>query len=306
MLIHNLGCWKRRALATLTAIVISTTLAAGQTPQNPATPDAARPPRVMPDPYAGKKKLLVIADVQSGFQHDSINHALEVIGKITRDSGIIVSFIRSDSQLVTKSKVTASSTRYARGNNNGRNLSYFDGIFFLGSGEGTMSDQQKADLLSFVHDDGKGLILGHAATIAFYNWPAWGDMIGGFMQDAEYPATGMNAVVVDSTWPGASAFGKNFFWTDQFPQLQPQFVRGGVHTIIALDPAKMTEAQRSKRTDDYFPIVWAKDYGKGRIFSMTAGHNDATYDDPKTQALTLEGIKWALGITNQPAPLDKP
>jgi hypothetical protein len=216
---------KSKALATLAIVVVSTTIAFAQAPTMPApdqaTPAApgspARPPRVMPDPYAGKKKLLIIADVQSGFQHDSINHAMEVIGKITRDSGLIVSFIRTDSQLVTKGKVTASSTRYSKGNNNGRNLSYFDGIFFLGSGEGTMSDQQKTDLISFVHDDGKGLIIGHAATIAFYNWPAWGDMIAGFMQDGEYPASGMNAVVTDPSWPGASAFGKTFFWPDQFP-----------------------------------------------------------------------------------------
>src|ERR1700722_8722979 len=114
MLTLNPTSLKRRVLAALTVLVVSTAIAAAQAapPQNPAAPDAAaRIPRVIPDPYAGKKKLLVIADVQSGFQHDSINHALEVIGKITRDSGVIVSFIRSDSQLVTKSKVTASSTR---------------------------------------------------------------------------------------------------------------------------------------------------------------------------------------------------
>jgi hypothetical protein len=276
---------------------------AAQTPAA-APRGAGGPPRRLPDPYQGKKKLLVVADVSSGFQHDSINHAMAVIEKIGRDSGAYIAFLRSDSQLITKGKVIASSARYASGNNNGHNLDYFDAVFFLGSGEGTLSEQQKADLLSYVHDDGKGLIAGHAATIAFYNWPAWGDMIGGFMQDREYPATGMNAVAVDSNWPGVAAFGKNFFWADQFPQLKPEFTRGGVHTIIALDTSKMTDEQRAKRTDGYFPIVWAKNYGKGRVFSMTAGHNDATYDDPKTQALLLEGIKWAMGMTNMDATPD--
>jgi uncharacterized protein len=258
------------------------------------------------DPYAGKKKLLIVADVQTGFQHDSINHDMAVVEEMGRKTGTYISFLRTDTQLITKGKVTASSKRYATRPNNGRNLDYFDAVLFLGSGEGTMTDQQKADLLAFVHDDGKGLILGHAQGVDMYNWPEFGQMIGGFM-DKEYPATGMYAKVVDPSWTAAAAFGKEpFLWTDQFPILLPQFKSGDVHTIIALDPSKMTPQQRQMgREDNYYPIVWAKMYGKGRVFNLTAGHNDATFDDPKTQALMLEGIKWALRMTEEQSSPDK-
>jgi uncharacterized protein len=252
------------------------------------------------DPYPGKKKLLVVADVQTGYQHNSINHTMAVIDTLGRSSGEFVTFLRTDSELVTKSPITVKSARYARGNINARNLDYFDAVFFLGSGEGTLSDQQKADLLSYVHDDGKGIVLGHAQGVNFYNWPEWGDMIGGFMA-SEYPITGMYAKVADPSWASAAAFGKDsFFWADQWPVLKPEFTRGSVHTIVALDPSRMTPEQAAKgRPDRYLPIVWAKSYGKGRVFNMTGGHNDATLDDPKTQALLLEGIEWALGLRSE-------
>jgi len=259
------------------------------------------------DPYPGKKKLLVIADVQTGYQHAAINHTMAVIEQLGRKTGKFVTFLRTDSQIVTKSPITVKSVRYARGNINARNLDYFDAVFFLGSGEGTMSDQQKADLLAFVRDDGKGIVLGHAQGVNFYNWPEWGTMIGGFMA-SEYPPAGMWAKVVDPSWKSAAAFGrKSFFWADQWPVLTPEFTKGGVHTIISLDPAKMTPEQmtRASRTDNYLPIVWAKSYGKGRVFNMTGGHNETTLDDPKTQALILEGIEWALGLRTEDTTPDK-
>lgn len=259
------------------------------------------------DPYPGKKKLLVVADVQTGYQHNSINHTMAVIEALGRKTGEYVTFLRTDSQLITKTPINVKSARYPTGNVNGRDLDYFDAVFFLGSGEGALSPQQKTDLLSYVHDDGKGLILGHAQGVNFYNWPEWGAMIGGFMA-SEFPITGMYAKVTDPSWKAAAAFGRgSFFWADQWPVLKPEFKRGDVHTIIALDPVRMTSEQRAKanRSDNYLPIVWAKAYGKGRVFNMTGGHNDATLDDPKTQALLLEGIEWALGMRSEDASPDK-
>ena len=263
------------------------------------------------DPYPGMKKLLVVADVSTGYDHDAINHTMGVIEQMGRESGIWVTWLRSDSQLLTKGvPAGVTSPRYANrgpGAVNKRNLNYFDAVMMLGSGDAAMSDQQKADLLSFIKEDGKGLILGHAEGVNFLTWPEFGNMIGGYMAN-EFPASGMWTTVVDPKWTAAAAFGKDsFFWTDQWPVLTAPFTRGSVHTIIAMDASKMTPEQktRSGRTDNYYPIVWAKNYGKGRVFDFTGGHNDSTLDDPRTRALLMEGIKWALGLTNEDATPDK-
>lgn len=270
-----------------------------------AVPAVAQPPpaaqggppaagRAMPDPYAGKKKLLVIADVQSGFHHDSINHAMAVIERLGRDSGAYVAFLRTDSQLITSSPIVGRGARYAGRSINARNLSYFDAIFFLGSGEGTLNAQQKADLLAFVHDDGKGFVGGHAATIAFYDWPEYGEMVGGLM-DGEYPVAPMALSVQDRAFPGAAALPATM--ADQFPYLKAPYAKGKVHTIVRLDAAKLTPEQLARRPDGDLPVVWARSYGKGRVFMSSFGHLDGPWDDPAVQKLYLEGIKWALGMT---------
>ena len=107
-----------------------------------------------PDPWAGKKHVLAVADVQSGFHHDSISHALATVEQIGRKSDAYMTMIRTDSQLMTKGQI-AGRDRYEGRGVNARTLDYYDAIFMLPSGFGTMSEQQKADLISFVRDEGK-------------------------------------------------------------------------------------------------------------------------------------------------------
>lgn len=283
------------------------TACAAQTPQREAgvgaSPPAAStgaPMRGLPDPYVGKKKLLVVADVQTGFHHNSINHAMATIERMGRESGFYVAFLRTDSQLITRQPIVGSGARYAGRSINARNLNDFDAIFFLGSGEGTLSDAQKADLLAFVQE-GKGFIGGHAATVAFYDWPEYGEMIGGFM-DGEFPVQPTALIVEDRGFPGAANFPTEF--SDQFPYLKAPYDRGDVHTIIRLDPARLTPEQLARRPDGDFPVVWAKTYGQGRVFVSSLGHLDEPWDDPAVQELYLGGIKWALGLVDAPVPLD--
>ena len=53
----------------------------------------------------GRKKLLALADTQTGYTHDSIGHALAVIDQIGRKSGAYDTYIRTDSQWITKTPV---------------------------------------------------------------------------------------------------------------------------------------------------------------------------------------------------------
>lgn len=259
----------------------------------PAQPGPGGPPG-MQDPYAGKKKLLVIADVQTGFHHDSINRAMSAIEQMGRESGQFVAFLRTDSQLITRQPIVGTGARYQGRRINARNLDYFDAIFFLGSGEGTLSDAQKADLLAFVHEDGKGFIGGHASTVGFYNWPEYGEMIGGFM-DGEFPVAPMQLTIQDPSFPGAAGFPTRF--TDQYQYLKAPYDAADIHTIIRLDPSALTPEQLARRPDGDFPVVWARSYGKGRVFVSTFGHLDAPWEDPAVRTLYLEGIRWALGLT---------
>lgn len=262
---------------------------------SPAAPPAAQ--RAMPDPWPGKKKLLVYADVQTGFHHESTWHAIATIERLGRETGEWATVIHTDSQVITKQPILGQGTRYNGRPVNAHNLDFYDAIFFLGSGAGTLSDQQKADLLSFVKDDGKGFVAGHAATVAFYEWPEFTRMIGGFM-DSEYRVQPMALINEDPAFPGASAMQRTFTYDDQFPVMKQPFSSKDVHVILRLDPTKLTPEERSRRPDGDMPVVWTKNYGKGRVYNLTIGHREEVWDDPAFQKLAVGAIRWALRLEN--------
>ncbi|MBN8524683.1 MAG: ThuA domain-containing protein [Planctomycetes bacterium] len=253
---------------------------------------ARREPR--PDPWAGRRKLLAVADVQTGYHHDSISHALATIEMLGRSSGDYLANIRTDSQLITRQPILGQGAKYGGKRVNARGLGEYDAVFLLPSGEGTLTAQQKADLLAYVHDDGKGLVIGHAGILGFYDWPEFGVMAGARL-GGEFMGEVMVRVEAPGQ-PGADAFGSLAFpFTEQHPVLKEPYDRSSVTVVMSIDPATVEPRVREKRADGDFPVVWTRAYGRGRVYHIGWGHVDSTWDDPGFQRLVLAGIRWAMG-----------
>jgi type 1 glutamine amidotransferase len=43
------------------------------------------------------------------------------------------------------------------------------------------------------------------------------------------------------------------------------------------------------------PVVWTRDYGRGRVFVNTLGHSPADLLVPETNVITARGLRWAAG-----------
>jgi type 1 glutamine amidotransferase len=285
--------------ALLVLSIGAASMMAQAAPAAPQVPGQGRGGQGQADPWPNSKKLLAVADVQSGFHHDSISHALATVEQIGRKANAYVTMIRTDSQLITKGQIVGKGRYEGRGVN-ARTLDFYDAIFMLPSGFGTMSEQQKKELLAFVHDEGKGLVVGHATGVAFTDWPEFGEMVGGYM-DSEFNYNA-RIIVEDPAFPGANAFGGNtFMFNDQHPVFKAPYGRDKVRVIMRLDPDSLDEKNRARRPDGDFPVVWARQYGKGRVFNVGWGHPDTTWDDPRFQQMMLEGIKWAMGVTKADA-----
>jgi uncharacterized protein len=248
------------------------------------------------------KRLLAIGDVQTGYQHDSVSHALATIEHLGRSTGTFTTTIRTDSQLITKSKVWGTG-KYAAppaGTNgtNAKNLDYYDAVFFFGVGEGSLSAEQKADLLAFVHDDGKGFIGAHTAIDAFYSWPEYGEMVGGYFDNHPWGVTDGTVIVEEPGFSGFGKLGPSFAIRDEFYATTPEpYSRSKVDVLASLDVSKMDLTVKGMhRVDHDFPVAWAKTYGKGNVFWSTFGHTDEAWDDPRVQGIYMGAIRWALGL----------
>jgi len=234
------------------------------------------------------KHVLVIGQTKD-WEHDSVSAAMAAIYNMGRESGLWETTMRTDTKPLTKKELPR----------NAKNLSYFDLIVFANtSGELDMDLSQKADMMSFIKEDGKGFVGIHSALDTNYTWPEYGEMIGGWFD--EHPWMTFNAPIVneDPNFPAVRHFPAAFVKYDEIYQPKA-WSRDKVNVLLSLDPAKLDYDNNPKihRADHDFPVAWCKMYGKGRVFYSTFGHTEESWQDPDIRKMYFEAIKWALRLT---------
>ena len=285
---------KRLAVLTFSAVALWAALwptgaAVQQTPEGRGGRGAGRGAAVRQ-----RKAVLAWADTRNGIaQHDSVSHALAVIERLGYESGMYDTYIRTDSSVISKHP-TMTDGKPASG---GPSLSNVDAIFFLGNREIQLDPQQRADLLSFVKDDGKGFVAGHTASTAFESWPEFGEMLGARYDGHPWNTAYGSVINEDPAFPATRHLPPVFNITEEFYQAQA-YSRDKIRVLLRLDVSKMPANPDVHRTDGDFPLAWARMYGKGRVFYSAFGHAAATWDNPDVYRMYFEAIKWSLGLTD--------
>ena len=247
-------------------------------------------------PNQPRKKRLLAIGASKGFQHDSISYALGTLWKLGQETGLWETYIRTDTELITKQPVKKF---------NRKDLNYFDAVYFYTTGELDLDEQQKKDLLSFVRDDGKGFIGGHSAADTFYKWPEYGEMIGAYF-DLHPWHRGAHQRGGPQTSPSRRTFRRRSALRDEIYQFK-DYSRDKVRVLMSIDTSSVDlKAKMVKRTDGDFAMAWVKNYGKGRVFFNALGHDNEVYDRPDIQKMFIEGVKWAMGMIPTATPRRSP
>jgi uncharacterized protein len=236
---------------------------------------------------APPKKLLVIGE-EKGYRHEAVSHAMATIERIGRTTGLWDATLRTDTEALTKKKLEY----------NAKNLNDFDAVLFYTGGTLEMDEQQKADFLSFIRDDGKGFIGVHSAAITWTKWPEFVEMIGGVFDEHPWGTFLAPILVEDAAFPGMKQWPRSFTLKDEIYQVK-NFSRENTRVLMRLDPTKLDLANpRVHRQDQDFAVSWAKMYGKGRVFYSTLGHVEENWDMPAIQTMYIEAIRWALRLVD--------
>lgn len=293
---------KKRLGLALFAVVCGAVIIQAQ--QNTAPPAAGRGPqgqagrggggrggRGRP---AGRKVVLAWADTRNGIaQHDSVSHALAIIERLGYESGFWDTYIRTDSNIISYHPLMTT----GQAASGGPSLNNVDAIFFMGHREVAIDEQQKKDLLKFVHDDGKGFVAAHVALTALMDWPEFGEMLGGQFQDHPYGSVAGSVINEDPTFPATKHLPAIFNLTDEFYQVK-NFSREKSRVLLRLDTSKLPPNQNLINKDGDFPLAWAKMYGQGRVFYGSFAHDDKTWDNPDVYHMYFEALRWALKLTD--------
>ena len=206
-------------------------------------------------------------------------------------------------------------------------LAQFDGLMLMTNGNLPLTDPQKRSIVDFVRN-GKALVGVHCATLTLYDYPEFGEVLGGYyrrsiiptssvgqrmgvlkVEDSSHPATKM----MGGSWPVAEEFYQfgAAVWdaskpTEQISQvgrlhIPMAFSRDRMHVLLSLDTQKTDLGGPGPEVvegGDY-PQTWTRMFGKGRSFYTSLGHRDDIWStDPIFRAHVTGGIRWALGLEN--------
>ena len=264
-------------------------------------------------PTAPRKKLLFLTYPGVAY-HQSLDPAEKAVAELGKAGGFDVTIDPNRPKSLEgadKIDVSFITPEY---------LSQFDGLMMMTNGNPPFTEAQKRAMVDFVRN-GKALIGAHCATVTFYDYPPYGEMLGAYyrrsirqgaivvlkVEDPNHPATKMLGGL---TWPLVDEF--YHFAKEPWDASRPTenvsspgnfkipmgFTRDRVHVLLSIDTERsdLTNLPGVTPGGDY-PQAWERTFGKGRVFYTALGHRaDIWTNDPVFRAHITGGIRWALGL----------
>ncbi len=241
-------------------------------------------PRRAPAVPAKPRKLLVI-DLNVGRHgHPSIPHANLAVELMGKKTGAYEAVFSNDPSMLQRD-----------------NLRQFDAVFLNNTiGPIFNTPELRASFRAFLSNGG-GLVANHAVTVTSEDWPEFGEILGA--RGASHRDADEKVIVKleDPDSPLNAAFGgRSFAYSDEIFRFGAPYSRDKVHVLLSIDVDR-TDMNQGRprgnclREDNDYAISWIRQYGRGRVFYCSLGHNPYVFWDRKMLEHFLAGIQFALG-----------
>ncbi len=163
-------------------------------------------------------------------------------------------------------------------------------------------DDLQKSIAGFVRGGG-GYVLLHGGLDTFTEAPTLCDISQGLFDGHPWHAGGTWTFKIDApNSPLTAMFGKEpFKFSDEIYQhKRPYADRSKINVLISLDmsdpvtaKSNEPEKQNNKEKNDY-PVSWTRNYGKGKVFATSFGHDQRAYLNEPTFMHMLLGTAWTL------------
>lgn len=215
-----------------------------------------------------QERVLIFTKTE-GFRHKSIPKGIETVTKILKAENISTVHSEDSNYFIADS------------------LRQFDAVIFLNTTGNLFNEEQKAAFQDFIRS-GKGYVGIHAASDTEFEWPWYGELVGGYF--TKHPAVQEAKIdVVDRTHSSTKHLQEVWWHKDEwydFRDIQP-----GLHIVMMLDEQSYEGGTMGK----YHPIAWYREFDGGRTFYTGLGHTDESFDVPDFQQHIVGGVKYVLG-----------
>lgn len=294
----------RKALLSLAALATASAAAA----QVIVTIDY-RPPETVQrvaipvNPKEARLKVLIISG-QNSYEHDwtGVNNALRTL---LQDSKRFDVRVTEDFDHGTLETLKAYDVVI---------LNYSSRWNYADSAQHLWSPQAFAALYQYVREGG-GLVAYHSSFTWGRDIPEYKALVGAVMEPGSSRRSPPGAFAVHLTDRGhpITAGMREYVWTyndDMYTNMA--FAPGArIHVLATARDSSASYDHRltgpkypaeaytpdklkaMKGMDADHPQVWTQDYGKGRVFSITLGHDEVSLHFQPLQTLILRGTEWA-------------
>jgi type 1 glutamine amidotransferase len=296
------------------------------------------------------KKVLVVT-VTMGFRHSSIPTSEKILSELAAKSGkFTVEFVRQPEGLPPAPQRPRAPGKGGKGDEasyqeamkkfagdekaywaaaepkfkaaleklSPASLKNYDAVMFVS----TTGDLPLPDPKAFVDwvAAGKGFVGVHAAADTFHQtgrfpgFPPYVKMLGGAFK-THGPQVTVECINQDPKHGACVHLPGKWTVFDEIYQFK-EFDRARVHGLLTLDKLQV-DNDAAKQVPGDWPVAWARNHGKGRVFYTSLGHREDVWDpahagdakggrknSPEVarqfQQHVLQGILWSLGLDNSP------
>ncbi|WP_049570944.1 ThuA domain-containing protein [Streptomyces sp. SBT349] len=206
----------------------------------------------------------------AGFRHDSIPAGIAAIEDLGEENGF---------------EVTATEDAAVF---NDAELAQYEVVVWLSTTGDVLNEDQQGAFERYVAGGG-GYAGVHAAADTEYDWPWYGELVGGYF--AGHPAPQDATVhVEDPEHPSTASLPADWGRHDEWYNYAPN-PRESAHVLATLDEGSY---EGGTMGEDH-PISWCRDVDAGHAWYTGMGHTAESYEEPEFLAHLLGGIRTAAG-----------
>ncbi|HTV24928.1 MAG TPA: ThuA domain-containing protein [Polyangiaceae bacterium] len=210
-----------------------------------------------------------------GYRHDAIGVGIEAIRQLGSANGFGVVATEDAAQFTDAT------------------LAGFDVVVFLSTTSDVLDDTQQAAFQRYIQAGG-GWVGVHAATDTEYDWPWYGQLIGGNAWFKSHPEIQTVTLDVEKADHASTAhLPATFQLQDEWYNFQAN-PRPSVTVLLRLDESSYSPGVDAMGDDH--PIAWYHEFDGGRAWYTALGHRQELYQDPLFTQHLLGGIRWAAGV----------
>ncbi|MDZ3822874.1 MAG: ThuA domain-containing protein [Pseudoxanthomonas sp.] len=210
----------------------------------------------------------------TGFRHDSIPAGQALLQSLAQQHGFAVTLSEDPALFSTAG------------------LAPFAAVVFLNTTGTVLDAGQKQAFETWVRGGG-GFVGVHAAADTEYQWPFYGELLGGDAWFLSHPAIQDAQLDVETGDDRATRhLPARFGFRDEWYNFRAN-PRPAVTVLLRIDEASYAPGGGAMGADH--PITWRRGVDAGRSWYTALGHRIETYADPRFRRLLLGGLVWASG-----------